>query len=189
MSSCSRRRSRFLRWVMRVHRHQTAHLTRRKMRLRRLTSAIFTTHSRLEPSTSPRLLSCCDRTPTAAARREGVARGVRLFKTPRRAPGTSIRPSTTRPAACRGGSSSTPATRHPHGATDRQDDGAGWESSTTENLMTCGRRRVETCQGRERFRRRSRGLGLVTGAEGGGPSFSMSGLSRGRYDSPSMTKS
>src|SRR5689334_2980258 len=81
------------------------------------------------------------------------------------------------------------ATRHPHGATDRQDDGAGWESSTTKGLIACARRRVEMCQARGRFRRRSRGVGLVTGAAGGGPSFSMLGLRRGRYDSPSMTKS
>ncbi|HTQ06145.1 MAG TPA: hypothetical protein VMI54_19925, partial [Polyangiaceae bacterium] len=45
------------------------------------------------------------------------------------------------------------ATRHPHGATDRQDDGAGWESSTTKDLIACARRRVEARQGRERFRR------------------------------------
>ena len=48
---------------------------------------------------------------------------------------------------------------------------------------------VERRQGRARLWRRSSGLGLITGAEGGGPSLSMLGLRRERYDSPSTTRS
>jgi excisionase family DNA binding protein len=48
---------------------------------------------------------------------------------------------------------------------------------------------VERGQARARLRRRSSGLGLVTGAAGGGPSLSMLGLRRERYDSPSTTRS
>jgi hypothetical protein len=69
------------------------------------------------------------------------------------------------------------ATRHPHGATDRQDDGAGWGNSTTEGLVARLRSGVERRQALDRLRRRRGSLGLVTGAAGGGPSFSMLGLS------------
>src|SRR6187402_385664 len=48
---------------------------------------------------------------------------------------------------------------------------------------------VERGQGRARLWRRRSGLGLVTGAEGGGPSLSTLGLRRERYDSPSTTRS
>src|SRR3954470_3878428 len=48
---------------------------------------------------------------------------------------------------------------------------------------------VEGRQGRARLWRRRSGLGLVTGAEGGGPSLSTLGLRRERYDSPSTTRS
>ncbi len=72
------------------------------------------------------------------------------------------------------------ATRHPHGAIDRQDDGAGWGTRRPKELVARLRSGVEHRQARGRFRRRGKGWGLVTGAAGGGPSLSMLGLSLGR---------
>ena len=84
------------------------------------------------------------------------------------------------------------AIRHPHGASDRQDQGTRRRGRATVLLMPRldGPRRAHRGEAEEcHRRRRGGGFFFTTGAAGGGPSFSTLGFNRDRYDSPSITKS
>ncbi len=76
------------------------------------------------------------------------------------------------------------ANRHPHGATNRQDDGSRWKlDDQVPSAQSGARRRAppkDPSTGSCYRRRRPIVGGLTTGAAGGGPSFSTLGFSLGR---------